>query len=412
MQAQPETTTTEEEVRFARRVAELEGFGHRRSTSAQERRAADHLAGSLRSLGLEVTIEPFNGSASMAARLLVHVLVAAAGAALVRAAPVASLVLSWGALASLVAEQMTWGAWLSWFLCRSPSQNVVGRVPSAKGTPARRIVVSAHYDTQTGGWVWPAFNRVMPYLRALPPTLKQPMLPVVLMVWGQVVLAAVVLTHRFSLAVALMSLLLMVAYLVTGVLLAQWALSPAVPGAADNASGVAAALQLAEDWVAAPAADDVELVVLLTGCEESGLLGAAAWADRHRAELRALPTAVLNIDCVGMGPPRFLGAEVPAAGYALRVPPDLRRACQSVAAELGLAGAGPHAAPGPTDSLAFLARGIPAVTIAGWLDGPRMPHYHTPQDTLAHMNLPAAVAGRRFASAVLERLANPSAPSA
>ena len=55
-----------------------------------------------------------------------------------------------------------------------------------------------------------------------------------------------------------------------------------VPGASDNASGTAVALQLAAECAAAPL-DHTEVDVLITSCEESGLLGAQAYARRHAA---------------------------------------------------------------------------------------------------------------------------------
>ena len=69
-----------------------------------------------------------------------------------------------------------------------------------------------------------------------------------------------------------------------------------VPGASDNASGAAVALQLAAECAAAPL-EHTEVDVLITSCEESGLLGAQAYARRHR--LRAAETTFLNFDTVG-----------------------------------------------------------------------------------------------------------------
>lgn len=135
------------------------------------------------------------------------------------------------------------------------------------------------------------------------------------------------------------------------------------------------------------------------------MLGAAAWADRHRAEVRALPTAFMNVDGVGFGPPRFLGTEVPAAGVPLRAPRWVLEQCAAVAVEQGLTEAGPHALPGPTDGLAFLARGVPGVTVVGFRDGHVLPHYHTMRDTSDNMDFVAGLAGTRFARAILWRLA-------
>ena len=69
-----------------------------------------------------------------------------------------------------------------------------------------------------------------------------------------------------------------------------------VPGASDNASGAAVAMQLAAECAAAPL-EHTEVDLLITSCEESGLLGAQAYARRHK--LRAAETTFLNFDTVG-----------------------------------------------------------------------------------------------------------------
>lgn len=176
-----------------------------------------------------------------------------------------------------------------------------------------------------------------------------------------------------------------------------------MPGAADNASGVAAVLELAARWSDHPA-DGVELVVLLSSCEETGMLGAAAWCDRHEVDLVRLPTCFLNVDGVGFGPPRFLGVEVPMAGWPVRYPAEKVALAAAAAAAGGWADAGPHAMPGPTDGLAFLSRGVAGVTVVGFRGRGSLPHYHQPSDTADHTDLDAAWAGTEFAWAVLRHL--------
>ncbi len=144
-----------------------------------------------------------------------------------------------------------------------------------------------------------------------------------------------------------------------GALLAEWSLGAHVPGAADNASGAAAVLSLAEDWLHWPEVG-VELVLLFTGCEETGALGAAAWADRHRGGIAALPTAFLNLDGLGFGPPHLLGCEIPLAGLPLRYPPGLVARCREAAALGGHELPEPLTVPGFTDGLALLRGDFPA----------------------------------------------------
>jgi hypothetical protein len=201
---------------------------------------------------------------------------------------------------------------------------------------------------------------------------------------------------------------LLAVYALFGALFGQMAAGSFVPGAADNASGAAAVLSLASAWCRDPI-DGVELVPLLTGCEETVLLGAAAWADRHRDELRAVPTLFLNLDGLGFGPPRFLGWDVPALGLPVAYPPALLDTARAVAAEQGLTNAGPCGLPALTDGLAFLKRGILGLTIIGCRDNGRLPNYHRMSDTADAIDWNGAFAGLDFAWALLRRLAQPAA---
>lgn len=392
------------EDHFERRVRELEAFGDRGSAGKNEHRAAQYLARELREAGIEPVEDPFYGARSLGWRLLVHVLVAALGAALLWRAPVATFVLGAAALVSMVVEQSTRAVWLSWPACRARSLNVWGRVSGAAGS-RRRVLLSAHYDTQHSGWVWTISRRMARIGFRSPLLLKPPMLPVAGLMAGQIVLGVIATAMGVALWVSVLGAVLLLAYAVLTMLFLQWGMGRPIPGAADNASGVAAALAIAQDWRANPPADDVELIVLLCGCEESGMMGAAAWADAHRGELKALPTRFLNIDGIGFGPPRVLGAEVPAVGLPARANPDVLKLCLQVAQEMQLNDVGPHALPGPTDGLAFLARGMRGATIVGFKGEGILPNYHTFDDTSQNLDWPAARAGLEFARRVCRRMA-------
>ena len=118
-------------------------------------------------------------------------------------------------------------------------------------------------------------------------------------------------------------------YSIAILLIGEWSIGPFVAGAADNASGAAAALSLAEAWLEDPV-NTVELVVVLPGCEESGMIGSAAWADRHREELNAVPTVFVNFDNLGVGPPRFFDAETPLFGWPIAYPDEMVRIARAL----------------------------------------------------------------------------------
>lgn len=390
---------------YERRVRALADFGHRGSATGREREAAGYLIAELAQFGLPASTEAFSGARSMGARLVVPVIIAAAGAGLTEYATAVATAIGGSALVALVLEQMTGRAWVTRFLARRPSANVVATVPAAAGA-RRRVVLCAHYDSQRAGLIWNRLTMtyLAPVLARLPGPLKTPLFPVTAAMAVQALLGPADALWPAAIPVRPVAGVLLAVYAAASVLLGEWAVRGFVPGASDNASGVAAVLALAERWAADPSGE-VELVVLLTGCEETGLLGAAAWCDRRRDDLARVPTVFLNVDGLGFGPPRFLGCEVPMAGWPVRYPAALVRAASEVAAAGGWTDAGPHAVAGPTDGLAFLARGVSGVTVVGFRGPGVMEHYHQPGDTAEHTDFDAAWDGVNFAWAVLRRLA-------
>ena len=397
--------TDDDRAHYCRQLRDLASLPHRGSATDHERRAADYLCGELRAVGLEPTREPFRGSRSWAWRHLVHVGVAAAGVGLLWHLPAVTIVLGVVALASFWAEGMTRGVWLSRPAVRAASENVVAHLP-ADGPARLRAVVCGHYDTQRTGLIWVLAGRSAAWQWRLPPALKPPLLPLAGAMAAQAAVGVAALAGLDPRAVAAAGGSLLAVYAGYGAVLAEWAVGPFVPGAADNASGAAAVLAVGRAWRREPI-PGVELVLLLTGCEESGLLGAAAWADRHGGG--PVPTVFLNLDCLGMGPTRFLGWEVPVVGRPLPYPPALLATAGAVAAERGLADAGPHTVPGPTDGLALLHRGLSGLTVAGFRGRGHFPNYHRLTDTADAVDYDTAWAGVGFAWAVLGRVARQSA---
>src|SRR5437868_3305252 len=147
----------------------------------------------------------------------------------------------------------------------------------------RTVCLCGHLDTTRSGLIF--HPRVAPHLRNL---LQVPAV-------SGALLAASPLLRRLPGGKALHTggLLGMVLSLV---LLAERELRGVdVPGANDNASGAAVAAQLAAE-VAAHPLQHTEVRVLVTSCEESGLLGAQAFAREHAADARH--ATFLNFDTV------------------------------------------------------------------------------------------------------------------
>ncbi len=153
-----------------------------------------------------------------------------------------------------------------------------------------------------------------------------------------------------------------------------------VPGANDNASGCAVASVLAMETAAEPLSS-TRVVLVLTGCEESGTLGAQALMDRHDTR----EWLFLNVDNVaGDGRVRFLTKEgvlatwpadpelVAVAERVATEQPDLRLAAEDSPAGLTYDTSPVHAAGG---------RGLTFSVQEG-----SIPNLHWPTDTYANVD--------------------------
>lgn len=395
--------TAEDRQRYEDTVRALVDLGHRGSTTEHEARAADLLAKGFEALGLEPERQAFRGSSTMGGRLLVHVVVAALGAALFWVSPIATITLGALAFFSLIAETTTRVAVLSAPLARRPSQNVFARI-RPDGEVERRVVVLGHYDTQRTGRMWKpgVLDAVAPLLNRAPGVTKSPLFLVMLAMIAQVGLGIAALIFPGSGVVAGLLIPCLAIFALSGYLLGDWAKGPFVPGANDNATGAAAALTLAAAWQRNPV-PGVEFIGLCPGCEETGLDGATAWAEKfgHHGP----PLTFINIDSLGYGTPRFVGKEHSLAGVPVAYPEEMVRLAGQVATERGLTEAGPHVIPVASDAISFLVRGIPGITMHCFEDGGMMPNYHQMTDTCDRMSFDRAWAGMEFAWAVLRRWA-------
>lgn len=343
-----------------------EEIGARRPTGPAERRAAELVAGLLAKRGVPVAEQPFAGYSTfglpygMALGLALLGLPAARRHGLAAAALAAAGALLTSAEDGLVKRP------LSRLLAHRPSRNLIATI-EARGGAQRTVCLVCHLDSSRSGLM---FHR-----RFLP----------VLHVWIGAQAAA------FGIAVAgplvrrlpFGGRVLATAYGVLigglGILIERELRGVDVPGANDNASGVAAVATLATELHANPLAD-TRVICLFTGCEEAGVLGAEAFArDTEPAELRSW--TFLNFD--GVAAPatlRFLREE----GVLRKWPADahLARIAQEISErrpELGLEGTR-HNAGLTYDTTPVIARGGRAITFS--TQDETIPNYHSPTDTV------------------------------
>jgi aminopeptidase N len=141
------------------------------------------------------------------------------------------------------------------------------------------------------------------------------------------------------------------------------------PGADDNASGVAAMLEVARRMRADGEPAQAVVFVAFSG-EEKGLLGSAYYAAHPALPLDAC-TAMINLDTVGrLGDGALM---IFGAGTAEELPKILAGVDMGFGFTLDL----PEDDPGGSDQMSFVRRGVPAVQL---FTGPHA-DYHRPTDT-------------------------------
>lgn len=287
--------------RLAEHVRTLAGeIGPRGPASEGERKAAAYIENFFRSLGLEVTVESFR---SLKTFSWVH-----AGAYLCSSAAVVWLLRWQPYLASVLAVASWLGFFLEtlsipalgWMATKGRSQNVVAKLDyqDPREAPVKLCVV-AHYDTSRAG---PPFHpRMVRNFRATS------LLVLAAMFASALLCTAAALVPRFKDTAVVLGLA-PGAYtaFAASLLILRELIYPQVPGANDNASGVAVLLESAR-ILAAERTPGLEVTFLATGCEEAGVVGMLNFLKRHGREYR--DAYFVNLDNLGAGFLKYTAAE-------------------------------------------------------------------------------------------------------
>ena len=372
----------------------------RGSASPGELAAAEWGAGRLSEAGaVGVRLQPFRYQRSIAERNVPHL---AAGIVAARLGGAAGAAL---AAAALVSFELDFGGrsqWMRHVVPAGDGANAIGRVP-AGGAARRTLVLVAHHDTaHTGlGWKHPELAGVGTRDKLLRLMGREPDENVMdsLATGPKLAFAAVAagsltggrLLRRAGAASLAVSLALAL----------DVARSPAVPGASDNATGVAAVLALVERFAAEPL-PDTDLVAVLSGCEEPGMGGMAAWLREEGRRLDPASTLVLGLDTLGAGEPIVACAEGSIVPWRYRER-DLDWADRG-AARAGVAPPRRVQLGGWTDPLLAVHAGLPAVSLLS-AKGNRFTNYHQPTDTPDRVDWDSVAACLRLATGISEEWA-------
>jgi len=363
-------------------IAELCSFEGRWPGTDAERRAASRLSERLREMGRRAILEPTYVHPEYSLVIAAHLLLALAGSLLALVLPPLGFLLVLVSATSLYLDQNTRLYLIRRLFFRRASQNVVSPGPSP-GASAR-VILSAHYDAAKTGLVFGP--RTIRAGGRLPETARVMLGPIRVLFWAGIVPLLAVTGARLADIdeqwLAIVQLLPTALLLVSLVLLMDIALSRVVPGACDNASGVAAVLSAAQALDDDPPAN-LDVWVVLTGAEECLGEGMRSFARGHRDDLDRERTFLINIDSVSFGDPHYVISE----GLIISSRTDRRLAELSEAIAAADAegdkrlGAKPIRHAMLTDAQPALVAGLRAISIVGAEDGLPPPYYHTHDDT-------------------------------
>jgi hypothetical protein len=380
-----------------REIQALVEFDGRWPGTDAERRAAGHLVSRLRALGREAELEPTRVRPGYPLTHIVHALLGIAGSLMSVGAPLI------GAALVLVAAVSTFGDLTGSFLLVRrlmpvrASQNVVSR---GDGGKPGLLVLTAHYDAARSGAVFG--RRVLERTATLSKLVRLPLGPFMPFFWSLVVIFVCCLLRLIGinpLPVIVVQFLATVVLIVAVPLLADIALSGVVPGANDNASGVATVMRLAERFGAANGLEHFDVMVLFPGAAEGFSLGMRAWLRRHRKELDRAATIFLNVDMAGHGTVRWQRK----SGFVF--PLAFHPAVLGLCDELGEAEE--HNARGivrrsVTDAYSARSSGFPAVSIGCMNAMDYVPTYHQHSDTPDSIDVDALDRAYHFSSDLIE----------
>ncbi|GAA4409461.1 M28 family peptidase [Nibrella viscosa] len=373
-------------------LRELTRLPHRGAATPCETEAAQLLENYLTDLHANIRMEPFRTPKTYVTVVYWLVGGLVTGLWLVPYLKMTSLVLIW----SFVVLAWLYFNWryspVILFPWQHTARNVIGRWPARPTeAPVSKLVLMAHYDTAPVSLLY-ASGLVGNVNKAL-------MLTLFLMITAGV--SATLEAAGWGLPYVLY-----VRYGCLGYFVLQAVLSTAgywlygyTNGASDNATGVAAALAVA-DRLRQANLPNLDLEVILTSAKEAGMIGAYHYVQQHRPEWPAGQTAVINFDSLGTGKLTLIEQtgtleairySNPLTALATRLAqlPDFRTRMQT--GEW-------HTA--DFDSVWLVRAGVPVITLCALAEKGRMPRIHCREDTLAAIDTNALHTAIDFAEAL------------
>jgi Peptidase family M28 len=309
-------------------IRELCSFEGRLAGTDAERRAANRLAERLREQGRKVGVEPTYVHPQVALVYALHCAVGFGGSLVSVAIPALGFALVLLAVTSLYLDLNGRLYLLRRLLFRRLSQNVIAR-GNRPDAPARLLII-AHLDAARAGAAYSP--RRLRLLARIADRLPFAFSPPRLLFWSLallVPLAGVRMAGVDANVISILQLLPTLVLLVGMFVFVDIELSDVVPGANDNASGVAAAISVADE-LRSEAPKNLDVWIVLTAGEEGLLQGMRTFVRSHRKRLADRPAYFICLDSVGAGRVRYTTSEGMAVSFEMGK--RMNELCEAIAA--------------------------------------------------------------------------------
>ena len=369
---------------------------HRPTASQGERRAAEWLLAKLRDAGADGEIEPHSAHGTFWWPLgLAAAGAVAAGLATLRGHRVLGAALAAGIGAAALDDLPPGERRFRRVLPQKTATTVVTEVGPADAE--RAVVLVAHHDAAHAGLVYhPAIPHLVfgqaPWLISRVDTSPPLLAPVAVI---PALIAAGAATGNDSLVKAAMALAA-----VSGAVLADIGRRETVPGANDNATGVAVLIATARALAEAPTRN--VRVMLVSTSEEALCEGMQAFARRHFGNLPRETTFFLSIDTVGS--PHLLVLRGEGMIRMREYPERSLALLDGLAEELDISLFPNLRLRNATDGIYPLAAGYECASLCSCTDLKQPANYHWPTDVPENVDYGTVANAVRLTEAVVRRL--------
>ncbi|HEY8815061.1 MAG TPA: M28 family peptidase [Candidatus Dormibacteraeota bacterium] len=369
----------------------------RPSASEGERRAAEWLVGRFGELGAEARIEAEPAHGTYWWPLGIGAALGALGGILgLRGQRLLGGALAGAAAAGMASDFPPGKRWLRRALPRRTTYNVLCELGPADAE--RTVVVIAHHDAAHSGLVFhPELPNIADRLGLIERTDTSPalMAPVV----GGPVLAAIgALTGR-----RLFAKLGVFLGLGSAAAMAEIGMRKVVPGANDNGTAVVSLLALAEQLIERPP-ENLRVILLSVGSEESFSEGIKAFGERHFPQLPRESTFFLCLESTGS--PHLLVLRGEGFLKIREYPHRSLALMDGLAEELDISLFPNLRLRSGTDGLEPLAAGYETAVLCSCTDLKQPANYHWWHDLAENVEFDTVAEGIRLSEAAIRRLDN------